>query len=145
MNQFKVQSYPRCTTPEPLLPYDGSEVDCVSIREKWEAIPSECALVSEHLGPEYVSPIIRGDYGQPINIDNMTFWNGYWINPRFGLPNRRNYISFFRDLDANFSGSEAQLYAVHESNMFLKDFLPNNLAETGLLNFDFGTPYLDSR
>jgi len=138
------QSYPRCTTPEPLLPYDGSEVDCLSIREKWEAIPSECALVSEHLGPEYVSPIIRGDYGQPINIDNMTFWNGYWINPRFGLPNRRNYISFFRDLDANFSGSEAQLYAVHESNMFLKDFLPNNLAETGLLNFDFGTPYLNT-
>ncbi len=138
------KSYPRCTTPEPLLPYDGSEVDCVSIREKWEAIPSECALVSEHLGPEYVSPIIRGDYGQPINIDNMTFWNGYWINPRFGLPNRRNYISFFRDLDANFSGSEAQLYAVHESNMFLKDFLPNNLAETGLLNFDFGTPYLNT-
>jgi len=137
-------SYPRCTTPEPLLPYDGSEVDCVSIREKWEAIPSECELVSTHLGPEYVSPIIRGDYGQPINIDNPTFWNGYWINPKFGLPNRRNYISFFRDLDANFSGSEAQLYAVHESNMFLKDFLPNNLAETGLLNFDFGTPYLNT-
>ena len=141
---IKGASYPRCTTPEPPLPYDGSEVDCVSIREKWEAIPSECALVSEHLGPEYVSPIIRGDYGQPINIDNMTFWNGYWINPKFGLPNRRNYLSFFRDLDANFSGSEAQLYAVHESNMFLKDFLPNNLAETGLLNFDFGASYLDS-
>ena len=126
-------SYPRCTTPEPLLPYDGTKVDCVSVREKWEAIPSECQLVSTHLGPEYVSPILRGNYGQPVNVTSLTLWNGYWINPRFGLPNRNSYIQFFRDLDANYSGTPS-LNAVHESAMFLKDFLAggNSIASQAL-------------
>ena len=116
--------YPRCFSPEPLLPYNGEPVDCVSIRQKMNNIPSECALVREYLGPEYVSPSIRGWWNNPISFNNLTFWNGYWINPRFKLPNYRNLKQIFNqtlDLNSLRYGYDANNF--YEKLLFLKDFI----------------------
>ena len=113
--EYVGKSYPRCENQEPLLPYSGDPVDCVTLKDKWNNIPSECALITEHLGQEYCSPRVRGIYGDPINWYNSIFWNGYWINPRLGLPNIGNFRAFFSDgLD--------QQHQFFEKPMFLKDF-----------------------
>ena len=119
--EYRNEEYPRCFSNEPLLPYDGiTNVDCVSVREKYLAIPLECSLIKEHLGPEYVSPAIRGMQGDPINLYNGTFWNGYWINPIFNLPNIGDLKKFFGLQGGNvFHTSKFQFF---ESEIFLKDF-----------------------
>jgi hypothetical protein len=122
--------YPKCFSQEPPLKYNGDPVDCVTIKEKFEAIPSECGLIRRYLGDEYVSPAIRGENGDPVNIRNLGFWNGYWINPRFGLPNLRNFLKFWGTYDSDqFGGDSSDLDGGYnwsqffESNIFLKDFI----------------------
>jgi len=121
--EFQGLEYPRCFTDEPLLPYDELPVDCVTIKNKFLEIPSECGLVREHLGPEYVSPAIRGWHGDPINFNNNMFWNGYWINPIFGLPNIKEFMGFF-DVGPNRSSTylDDTTFQFFESTLFLKDF-----------------------
>ena len=129
------KSYPRCENQEPLLPYSGDPVDCLTLRDKWNNIPSECALITEHLGQEYCSPRVRGIYGDPINWYNSIFWNGYWINPRLGLPNIRNFRAFFSDgLD--------QQHQFFEKPMFIKDFGELTFSDSyNPINY---TPYFNS-
>ena len=119
-SEYQGKEYPRCFTDEPTLPYDGLPVDCVSIKEKFLEIPSECALVREHLGPEYVSPAIRGWYGNPIQFHNNMFWNGYWINPLFNLPNKDAFLGFFNA--KAYGGGEFNHFQFFEKEMFIKDF-----------------------
>jgi hypothetical protein len=121
------KSYPRCENEEPLLPYSGDHVDCVTLRDIWNNIPSECALITQHLGQEYCSPRIRGIYGDPVNWNNSIFWNGYWINPRLGLPNIRNFRSFFSD----HTNEQQQFF---ESRMFIKDFPGEGGGNSGIPN-----------
>lgn len=116
------QSYPRCENQEPLLPYNGDPVDCETLKQKWNNIPSECALITQYLGKEYCSPAIRGKFGDPINFYNNMFWNSYWLNPRFGIPNTRTLTRFFGDYwgySRRFGGYGKQFF---ETNMFIKDF-----------------------
>lgn len=121
------KSYPACENEEPLLPYSGDHVDCVTLRDIWNNIPSECALITQHLGQEYCSPRIRGIYGDPVNWNNSIFWNGYWINPRLGLPNIRNFRSFFSD----HTNEQQQFF---ESRMFVKDFPGGEVGNSGIPN-----------
>ena len=116
------ESYPRCFSNEPLLPYNGDHVDCQTIREKYEAIPSECKLIKDNLGSAYVCPEIRGKNGTPVNLYNLTFWNGYWVNPRFGIPNLINFKEFWGNNVYNNGPYGETNFQFFESELFLKDY-----------------------
>ena len=134
-SEYIGQSYPRCENQEPLLPYNGDPVDCETLKEKWNNIPSECGLITQYLGKEYVSPNIRGVHGDPINWYNSMFWNGYWVNPRFGLPNIRNFRRFFANQDYTVPQKET-FKQFFEKDLFLKDFadtLPDSFGSQGVI------------